>query len=71
MKVDAPVDYTDTWPDMFRALLKSDLAKDRVFAVTVGASSKKTLASSHLLAPADVIASIAALNDSQYSQTES
>jgi hypothetical protein len=53
--------------DMFRALLKTDLPKDQVFAVTVGASSKRTLASWHLLAPADVIASIAALNAPRYS----
>ena len=53
--------------DMFRALLKTDLPKDQVFAVTVGASSKRTLATWHLLAPADVIASIAALNAPRYS----
>jgi hypothetical protein len=53
--------------DMFQALLKTDLPKDQVFAVTVGASSKRTLASWHLLAPADVIASIAALNAPRYS----
>jgi trehalose 6-phosphate synthase/phosphatase len=53
--------------DMFRALLKTDLPKDQVFTVTVGASSKRTLASWHLLAPADVIASIAALNAPRYS----
>jgi hypothetical protein len=53
--------------DMFRALLKTDLPKDQVFSVTVGASSKRTLASWHLLAPADVIASIAALNAPRYS----
>ena len=52
---------------MFRALLKTDLPKEQVFAVTVGASSKRTLASWHLLAPADVIASIAALNAASYS----
>ena len=52
---------------MFRALLNTDLPKDQVFAVTVGASSKRTLASWHLLAPADVIASIAALNAPRYS----
>lgn len=48
--------------DMFRALLKTDLPKDSVFACTVGASSKRTLATWHLLEPSDVIASIAALN---------
>ena len=48
--------------DMFRALLKTDLPKESVFACTVGASSKRTLATWHLLEPSDVIASIAALN---------
>ena len=51
---------------MFRALLKTDLPKEQVFAVTVGASSKRTLATWHLLAPSDVIASIAALNRPRY-----
>ena len=53
-------DFTDE--DMFRALRDSELPRDCVFAVTVGASSKKTLASWHLLEPADVIAAIALLN---------
>jgi hypothetical protein len=48
-------------PDMFRALLRSSLPRDEVFAVTVGASSKKTLASWHLLEPQDVIAAITSL----------
>jgi hypothetical protein len=56
----------DRFTDMFRALLKTDLPKEQVFAVTVGASSKRTLASWHLLAPADVIASIAALIAPRY-----
>lgn len=47
---------------MFRALLKTELPKEHVFACTVGASSKRTLATWHLLEPSDVIASIAALN---------
>ena len=46
---------------MFKALGNTNLAKEHVFACTVGASSKKTLASWHLLEPADVITSIAAL----------
>ena len=49
---------------MFRALRASKLPPDHVFSVTVGASSKQTLASWHLLEPADVIASIALLNGS-------
>ena len=47
--------------DMFKALRNTTLPKEGVFACTVGASSKKTLASWHLLEPADVIASISAL----------
>jgi trehalose 6-phosphate synthase/phosphatase len=49
---------------MFRALRNSDLPTDHVFSVTVGASSKQTLANWHLLEPADVIATIGALNNS-------
>jgi trehalose 6-phosphate synthase/phosphatase len=44
--------------DMFRALKKFDLPRDHVYSVTVGASSKQTDASWHLLEPADVIGSI-------------
>lgn len=47
---------------MFRALLKFDLSSDHVYPVTVGASSKQTTASWHLLEPADVISTIAMLN---------
>ena len=50
--------------DMFRALRASTLPLSNVFSVTVGASSKQTLASWHLLEPADVISSIALLNGS-------
>jgi trehalose 6-phosphate synthase/phosphatase len=46
---------------MFRALLRSSLPRNEVFAVTVGASSKKTLATWHLLEPGDVIAAIRSL----------
>jgi trehalose 6-phosphate synthase/phosphatase len=53
-------DFTDE--DMFRALNSSHLSPDHVFSVTVGASSKMTLAHWHLLEPADVISSIALLN---------
>ncbi|KGY14917.1 hypothetical protein PABG_12193 [Paracoccidioides brasiliensis Pb03] len=47
---------------MFRALISSNLPRERVFSVTVGASSKQTLATWHLLEPADVISTIALLN---------
>lgn len=53
-------DFTDE--DMFRALNASGLPQEHVFTVTVGASSKMTLAHWHLLEPADVITSIALLN---------
>lgn len=49
---------------MFRALNQSKLPKENVFACTVGASSKQTLASWHLLEPSDVISSVALLNGS-------
>jgi len=47
---------------MFRSLNASGLPHEHVFATTVGASSKQTLAQWHLLEPADVISSIALLN---------
>ncbi|RMX72562.1 hypothetical protein D0869_14489 [Hortaea werneckii] len=53
-------DFTDE--DMFRSLNASSLQPEHVFAVTVGASSKQTLAKWHLLEPADVISSLALLN---------
>jgi trehalose 6-phosphate synthase/phosphatase len=53
-------DFTDE--DMFRALNGSHLDPSHVFTITVGASSKMTLAHWHLLEPADVISSVALLN---------
>ncbi|EEP82071.1 hypothetical protein UREG_06936 [Uncinocarpus reesii 1704] len=53
-------DFTDE--DMFRALRRSNLPADLVFSVTVGASSKQTEASWHLLEPSDVIATVSLLN---------
>jgi len=47
---------------MFRSLLSSKLPVEHVFAVTVGASSKQTLAKWHLLEPSDVISALALLN---------
>lgn len=52
-------DTTDE--DMFRSLNNSELDVNHVFTVTVGASSKPTLAKWHLLEPSDVISSIALL----------
>ena len=48
---------------MFRTLRHSKLPEANRFAVTVGAKTKQTLATWHLLEPADVIATIAILND--------
>ncbi|RDL33895.1 putative trehalose-6-phosphate phosphatase [Venustampulla echinocandica] len=53
-------DFTDE--DMFRALSGCHLPAENVFTVTVGASSKMTLAKYHLLEPADVVNTIALLN---------
>lgn len=52
-------DFTDE--DMFRALNGSGLPEETIFTVTVGASSKITLAKWHLLEPSDVITSMALL----------
>ena len=54
----------DNQADMFRTLRSSKLPVEHNFAVTVGASSKHTLASWHLVEPADVISTIALLNGS-------
>jgi trehalose 6-phosphate synthase/phosphatase len=53
-------DFTDE--DMFRALRQSSLPAESVFSVTVGASSKQTLASWHLQEPSDVISALGILN---------
>lgn len=47
---------------MFRSLRQSALPSDHIFSVTVGASSKQTLASWHLVEPSDVISVISLLN---------
>ena len=52
----------DIFIDMFRSLSMSKLPLESVFSVTVGTSSKKTLASWHLLEPTDVVNTIAMLN---------
>lgn len=49
---------------MFRTLRQSKLPEEHRFAVTVGAKTKQTLATWHLLEPSDVISSIALLNGS-------
>jgi trehalose 6-phosphate synthase/phosphatase len=50
---------------MFRALRNTKLPETSIYSVTVGASSKQTLASWHLLEPSDVISTIALLNASE------
>lgn len=50
--------------DMFRSLRQSKLSPDYMFSCTVGASSKQTLASWHLLEPSDVVSAISLLNGS-------
>ncbi|KAF1809419.1 hypothetical protein P152DRAFT_403357 [Eremomyces bilateralis CBS 781.70] len=55
-------DFTDE--DMFRSLRNCRLPSSQVFSVTVGASSKQTHASWHLLEPSDVISVIQLLNGS-------
>ncbi|KAK6335355.1 threalose-6-phosphate phosphatase [Orbilia brochopaga] len=52
-------DTTDE--DMFRALRRSPLPAEHVFAVTIGASTKMTLANWHLLEPADVVDTVGLL----------
>ncbi|KXT17821.1 hypothetical protein AC579_5319 [Pseudocercospora musae] len=52
------------WPDMFRTLRQSKLPEQHRFAVTVGAKTKQTLATWHLLEPSDVISCISLLNGS-------
>jgi len=46
---------------MFRSLRRANLPSNHVFAVTIGAASKMTLASWHLLEPEDVIDTLASL----------
>jgi trehalose 6-phosphate synthase/phosphatase len=47
---------------MFRSIRKCQLDPDMAFPVSVGASSKQTLANWHLLEPADVIQVLGMLN---------
>lgn len=49
--------------DMFRTLSEAPLNPETVFTVTVGASSKQTLAKYHVLEPSDVISTVAFLNN--------
>ena len=46
---------------MFEALQNSKLPREHIFACTVGASSKRTKATYHVLEPADVIAAVSSL----------
>jgi trehalose 6-phosphate synthase/phosphatase len=55
---------------MFRALRNTKLPETSIYSVTVGASSKQTLASWHLLEPSDVISTIALLNASEIEDSQ-
>lgn len=55
-------DFTDE--DMFRALNNSDLPKSDFFSVTVGPSSRQTLADWHVLEPSDLISTLGMLTGS-------
>ncbi|KAF2402500.1 alpha,alpha-trehalose-phosphate synthase-like protein subunit Tps2 [Trichodelitschia bisporula] len=55
-------DFTDE--DMFRALHQTSLPPSHLFTTTVGPSNKQTLATWHLLEPADVISTISGLTGS-------
>jgi trehalose 6-phosphate synthase/phosphatase len=46
---------------MFRALRQSELPPDNVFTVTVGPSSKQTLAAWHVLEPTEILSTIGLL----------
>ena len=47
---------------MFRSLIKAKLPEDHFFSISIGPSTKKTLAKYHLLGSEKLIAMIAALN---------
>lgn len=61
-------DFTDE--DMFRALNASGLPADHFFTVSVGSSTKPTLAGWYLPEPADVVSSVAMLNGGVIDGTE-
>jgi trehalose 6-phosphate synthase/phosphatase len=46
---------------MFEALRNSHLPKENIFSCTVGASSKRTKATYHVLEPSDVIYAVSSL----------
>lgn len=46
---------------MFEALRNSNLPKESVFSCTVGASSKRTKATYHVLEPSDVVSALGSL----------
>jgi trehalose 6-phosphate synthase/phosphatase len=49
---------------MFRILKTAKLPEENVFAVTVGPSSKQTMAKWHVLEPADVLSIVGMVTDS-------
>jgi len=46
---------------MFRSLVAAKLPDDHVFSISIGPSTKKTLAKYHLLEPSALISTIASL----------
>ena len=46
---------------MFRSLKSAELPSDHVFSISIGPSTKKTLAKYHLLEPSALISTIASL----------
>lgn len=53
-------DFTDE--DMFKSLVSANLPDDHVFTISIGPSTRKTVARYHLLEPNALIATIASLN---------
>ena len=48
--------------DMFKSLVSANLPDDHVFTISIGPSTRKTVARYHLLEPNALIATIASLN---------
>ena len=55
---------------MFRSLQAADLPDDHVFSISIGPSTKKTLAKYHLLEPYALISTIASLSGDRSSTQE-
>lgn len=55
--------FTDMKPDMFVALRESRLPPNQVYSISVGPSSKSTMASWHLPDPGAVVALLSMFGD--------